>query len=418
MSLFIVLVLGLAAGAICTFVLVMNHHSKSQENLRDAARREQRAADLLAQQQAREAAVAAREQDLALREHEAEARLGEINKRFVTYEELRGENAILKRDLQNVDVNLNKLALDGELREKRQQELNRRSNELGRRYLADTVRFIGAALSSNNFAAMKERLTGVIHRCRDAGYEVTVEHETELIGDLKSEFEKAVRSQFEREEQARIKARIREEERIQREIDRELAQLERERAAIRAALDKALADAQNQHTEEVLRLQARLTEAEERSRRAMSMAQQTKAGHVYVISNIGSFGEGVFKVGMTRRLEPNERVRELCSAGIPFPFDVHLMAHSEDAPALENALHRELHKHRVNRMNPRKEFFRVDMATLTRIIEEHCGTVEFTADADALEYRQSLTMSEEDAAFVNEVYDRVDEEEETANVEI
>lgn len=418
MALFIVAILGLFAGIICTFLVLMNMYNKSEERLRVASAKERQAKESAAALQTAQHELAQREAELTLREQQGATRLAEIERRFVTYEELRRENAMLKRDLQNVDVNLNKLSLDGEAREKRQQEILRQSNELGRRYLADTVKFIGAGLTTSNFAVMKDRLLGVIQRCRDAGYEVTPEHEASLVADLKTDFERAVRAQFEREEQARIKARIREEERLRREIDRELAQLDRERIAIQAALDRALAEAQNQHTEEVARLQARLAEAEEKSRRALSMAQQTKSGHVYVISNVGSFGEGVFKIGMTRRLEPQERVRELCSASVPFPFDVHLMAKSNDAPALECALHREFHKHRVNKMNPRKEFFRIDIEDLKRVVEANCGTVEFTADAAALEYRQSLTMTDEDAAFVSEVYDRVGEDEEMDEVDV
>jgi len=193
-------------------------------------------------------------------------------------------------------------------------------------------------------------------------------------------------------------------------VDRELKQLQRERTAIQAALDQALAEARDKHSEEVQRLQARLAEAEEKSRRAMSMAQQTKAGNVYVISNIGSLGESVFKIGMTRRLEPLDRVRELGDASVPFPFDVHMMISCDDAPSLENALHRELHKLRINKTNPRKEFFKVDLETICRIVRAHHGEVAYVADPEALEYRQSLSMSEEDSKFIENVYQGIDDD--------
>ena len=90
----------------------------------------------------------------------------------------------------------------------------------------------------------------------------------------------------------------------------------------------------------------KLAEAQASSERAKSMAQLTKAGHVYILSNIGSFGEGIFKVGMTRRLEPQDRVKELGDASVPFPFDVHAMISCENAPGLENALHKELARYR------------------------------------------------------------------------
>jgi hypothetical protein len=238
-----------------------------------------------------------------------------------------------------------------------------------------------------------------------------------LLAELRGEFENAVRLEFQREEQARIKAQIREEERLKREVERELKQLERERAAIQAALDQALAEARGQHSAEVERLQARLAEAEEKSRRTMSMAQQTKAGYVYVISNIGKFGEGIFKVGMTRRLDPMERVTELGSASVPFPFDVHMMIQCNDAPSLENALHRALHRSRVNKARPRKEFFKTDIEAICDVVRQHHGQIDYVAEPEALEYRQSLTMSQDDAAYVEKVYDAMDEDEKTVSEE-
>lgn len=103
--------------------------------------------------------------------------------------------------------------------------------------------------------------------------------------------------------------------------------------------------------------------AEEKNKR-LSMAQQTKTGHVYIISNVGSFGEGVFKIGLTRRLEPLDRIRELGDACVPFEFDVHAMILSEDAPALEHALHRHFLASQINKVNPQKEFFRVTIGVL------------------------------------------------------
>lgn len=182
---------------------------------------------------------------------------------------------------------------------------------------------------------------------------------------------------------------------------------------MQAALDRALEAARGQFNEEVQRLQSRLAEAEEKSKRALSMAQQTKAGHIYVISNIGTLGTGVYKVGMTRRLNPRERILELGDASVPFPFDVHVMIHCHDAPTLENALHRALHKKRLNRANPRKEFFRTDIEEIIRIVREHHGEVQYVADAEALEYRQSLAMSQEDAEFIEHVYEDAGEDAES-----
>lgn len=142
----------------------------------------------------------------------------------------------------------------------------------------------------------------------------------------------------------------------------------------------------------------------------MSMAEQTKAGHIYVISNIGTMGRDIFKVGMTRRLEPKERVLELSSAAVPFPFDVHMMISTPNAPALENALHKALHKRRVNKANPRKEFFRATIQEICEMVKQHHGEVSYQADPEALEYNQTLTMSDEDAAMIENVYEAAEED--------
>ncbi len=231
-----------------------------------------------------------------------------------------------------------------------------------------------------------------------------------MVDNLRQEFEMVVRAAFEREEQARIRSQIREEQQREKEIERELKRLERERLAIEAALEKALAETTDEHSAEVERLQARLRDAEERSQRAISQAQLTRSGHVYVISNIGSFGQSVFKVGLTRRLEPADRIKELGDASVPFPFDVHMMISSDDAPTLEKALHHALHRHRVNKANPRKEFFNVDLGIIQRFVKEHHGDVEYVADAEALEYRQSKDMRDEDEEFIEQVYGHIDEE--------
>lgn len=141
-------------------------------------------------------------------------------------------------------------------------------------------------------------------------------------------------------------------------------------------------------------LKQRLLEAEAKSQRALSMGQQTKAGHVYVISNVGSFGENVYKVGMTRRLEPLDRIAELGDASVPFPFDVHAMLYSEDAPALERRLHRKLLLNQVNKVNPRKEFFRSPLAEIRSQLEAEGVQGAWTMAAAAAQFRESQSIEE------------------------
>jgi hypothetical protein len=356
-----------------------------------------------------------KEQSLARREHDTETdrkRLAEsvakFESRVISYGELQQENSLLKRDLQNIDVYLNKTRLDHELLGQQQRSLDDRGATLARRYLADATKTASDNLTVNNFANVKEKLLKVIEQCRSIGYPISPEEEARYVAELQREFESLVRAAALREEQVRIKAQIREEERLQREAARAIEQADREKIAIQAALDQALAAARDQHGEEIAALRAQLAEAESRSERAKSMAEQTRAGNVYVISNIGSFGPGVFKIGMTRRLEPLDRVKELGDASVPFPFDVHLMVACDDAPALENAIHRVLHTERINKVNPRKEFFKAEIDAIVAVVQKHCGEVQYRADPEAFEYRQSLTMRPEDADYIESVFDAAD----------
>lgn len=403
MSYVIVLLLGMLAGGISVFAVL----EARRRNLREQRHQ------LEAQAKHLEQAIPelkAKEQELEQHSTRLRARQAEFEARAVSYAELQDENTILKRDLQNIDVNLRKVQLDGDLQREQQEALDRRGNELGSRFLKDNIRWIGTSLNPNNFANCRQRLQKVIEWCRGIGFDISGEDEGKHLADLKADYEKVVRSDLEREEQVRIKAQIREEQRLEKEIERELQQLEREREAIQVALEKALAETKDEHSAEVQRLKERLAEAEQKAERTKSRAEMTKSGHVYVISNIGSFGEGVFKIGLTRRLEPKDRVRELGDASVPFPFDVHMMVSSDDAPALENALHRTLHKLRVNKVNPRKEFFRTDIGAVREIVEACHGEVQYVADPEALEYRQSLEMSDEDLEFIESVYDEAEDE--------
>jgi len=147
-----------------------------------------------------------------------------------------------------------------------------------------------------------------------------------------------------------------------------------------------------------LELEQKIQDVHQQYERAKSMAQLTKQGHVYVISNIGSFGENVFKIGITRRLEPMERVKELSGAAVLFDFDVHAMISCDDAPALEKTLHDHLESYRINRINLRKEFFRVELSKIINEVERHHGQDEYIADPLALQYLQSLEYAESEAA--------------------
>ncbi len=206
----------------------------------------------------------------------------------------------------------------------------------------------------------------------------------------------------ERAEQARIREQIRDEQRAEKELRELEAKERRERELVertRLEIEARLASASN---EEIEGLQAQLDAAKEEMRlleeqqsRTQARAELTRRGHVYVVSNIGSFGPGIYKVGLTRRLDPEERVKELGDASVPFYFDVHAIVASDDSPRLESELHKALGEFRVNKANRRKEFFRVGLDTIRSVIEAHGGDVVWTRfheRAEALEYRETLAI--------------------------
>lgn len=218
------------------------------------------------------------------------------------------------------------------------------------------------------------------------------------LNECKLVHENELQKQIEKEEQAEIRQRMREEERALRELEKAEKEAAAEAKKYAELLEKARQEAQND--EHIAELQRRLDEALANQERALSRAQMTRSGHVYVISNIGSFGDGVYKVGMSRRLEPMDRVRELGDASVPFPFDVHAMIFTEDAPGLENAIHRRIESSRLNRVNLRREFFTISMETLVKEVEAAAADIGVTHEirwtllAAAEQYRQSLAERE------------------------
>ena len=201
------------------------------------------------------------------------------------------------------------------------------------------------------------------------------------------------------EEQRRIREQLREEEKARREIEKALREAAKEEEMLQKAMEKAKAQLEKANAEQretyeaqIAELERKYQEAEERNKRALSMAQQTKAGHVYIISNEGSFGQNIYKIGMTRRLEPLDRIRELSSASVPFPFDVHALIWSEDAPALENMLHKKFALSQVNKVNFRKEFFRLSLSEIRAELENSGLNVKWTLTAEATEYHETIAI--------------------------
>ena len=257
----------------------------------------------------------------------------------------------------------------------------------------------------NTATKIKERIEKAFNDINKLG-EVQTTFITEQYKNLKLEelaltYEYEQKKYDEKEEQRQIREQMREEEKAQKELERAQKEAEDEEARFQKALDKARKElgsaSQNEVDElnnQISSLEKKLQEAHERKERAISMAQMTKVGHIYVISNIGAFGEDVVKIGMTRRLDPLDRIKELGDASVPFHFDVHAIIYSENAPQLENELHKKFNDRRLNRINNRKEFFKASLEEIESFVKEHAGAeIEFTKVAEAREYRETLIVN-------------------------
>ncbi len=278
---------------------------------------------------------------------------------------------------------------------KKAETINVGVEKLSKKVVKDNLNFVISNMTSNNYSSAKRKIVSVIEFVEKYSEKLDDTETKEIMDKLKAQYEKCVHIMLDKEEQARIKGLIREEKKVELEIEKKIKEAEREKRVLEEALKEAIRITGDEHSREVVLLRKQIEEAEEKSRRAISQAQLTKSGHVYIVSNIGSFGKNVFKVGMTRRLEPTDRVREISSSSVPFDFDIHAMISTENAPELESKLHSILHLYRVNRVNVRKEFFKVDLHTILKYVEQCHGKVSYEIDPVAAEYYESLEIESE-----------------------
>ena len=181
------------------------------------------------------------------------------------------------------------------------------------------------------------------------------------LDELNLKFEYLEKIQQEKEERAELRRIQREEEKLRESIEdaeEQEREYEAKLAKIRKEIEKSVGEEQIRLKAQIDLLNEQLENAHQKKERALSMAQQTKMGYVYIISNIGVFGENIYKIGLTRRVDPFERINELSDAALPFRFDVHAMVYSENAPELESKLHRYFDDRRINKVNYRKEFLK------------------------------------------------------------
>lgn len=221
-----------------------------------------------------------------------------------------------------------------------------------------------------------------------------------FINAVKIEYNYYVKKEQSRQEQLAIREQMRQEALERKALEAEKKKVEKEESKYITEIEKLKNQLESASTAETEKLNSRILELQAQlsqfivKKEEISNLANGKAGNVYVISNLGSFGENVFKIGMTRRLNPQDRIDELGNASVPFRFDVHSFIFSDDAVGLENRLHTVLNNKRVNKVNMRKEFFYVSIDDLEKIVTDIDPTAEFNRTMAAEEYRQSLSTTE------------------------
>jgi len=434
----------IAVAGIVFFIIQISKKTKANEELKGALNKYKDIVDIDAEVSKRTAAVAAlssKTSELEKNYREKDATLNQdYLKHKAIYENLRKEVALLEENLENISYGLYKPQYDyktaEEFKKKLEEIINRQKqaikNEMAthcpikwevggsktegakmtKHYSKLMLRaFNGECDASiakvrwNNIGNMEARIEKAYDAINKLGstHQITVtsDYFSLKLQELRLEFELQEKLYQEKEEQRKIREQMREEEKAQREIEKARKEAEEEEERNEKALQKARAEIEKAKGKELERLSEKITvleenlkKAHEMKERAISRAQFTKSGHVYIISNIGSFGDTVYKIGMTRRLEPMDRIDELGDASVPFDFDVHGMVYSDNAPELENRIHKKLESKRVNLVNRRAEFFDTTLDELEAIVKELNLQLQLTKIAEAKEYRETISLKE------------------------
>ena len=287
----------------------------------------------------------------------------------------------------------------------------------GRSMVKDTQKLLLRAFNSecdelvnkvkfNNFESCKKRIIKSCDIISKLGktmlISISPEYLTLKLDELILAFEYRQKKQEEKEHLRYLREQAREEAKLKKELEEARKKIKKEKEHYEnalSAMDSQIANADPSEVEALLNKRSeiieQLNEINKSEQDLDYREANQRAGYVYVISNIGSFGEDDYKIGMTRRLDPMERINELSVASVPFNFDVHAMIFSDDAPALEAALHRAFANRKLNMVNQRKEFFNVSLNEIKSVVKSHFDkTVEFIDYPDAEQYRTSLKMKD------------------------
>lgn len=251
-----------------------------------------------------------------------------------------------------------------------------------------TSRYLTIAVDGNQHIAptMKKFIGEIEYLFIEA---VKVEYEYHMQKERIKEEQKALREQMRQESEERKALEVQRKQ-VEKEESKYIAEIE----LVTEKMKNAAQEQRNEYEKRIAELQEQLKAVSQKKEDIIKL-QNGKAGYVYIISNLGSFGDHVFKVGMTRRLDPMDRVKELGDASVPFSFDVHSFIFSDDAVGLENSLHKELNSRRVNKVNLRKEFFDISIDEIENIVYKYQPSAEFNRTMLAEQYYQGLSIENE-----------------------
>ena len=289
-------------------------------------------------------------------------------------------------------------------------------NKEGKKFVHDSVKLVLRAFNgecdaaiakvdAHNIDVMERRVNKAFEAinmiARFRHIEITHEYLRLKLNELYLTYEFHNKQKEEKEEQRKIREQMQEAGSIQRELERAASEAikEEERlTAILAETHKLAEDAPDTELapllEEIDRIQTRLTELQENKQRAASQLEQFTAGHVYILSNIGSFGENMYKIGMTRTLNPLAYIKQLGDEAVPYQFDVHALLYSDDAVTLIKELHKELASHRVNLINSYTDFYHISIEEIEKLLQQYDPELEVVLKPEAMEYRKTTAMKE------------------------
>lgn len=322
-------------------------------------------------------------------------------------DEVKNEISLLSKKQDEMEKSGKALTLFTTKRQLTQTELNNQKKQILRCFNAETARLI-ENVTFKNVDSIRSKINKsfeVLNRIfKNDGVQISNAFLASKFEELSLVYAYMVKEQEEKEVRRAIREQMVEEEKVRREIGRAKQKLEKDELQYRNEVNKLMMYMQKAtdevqtklYADKIAELEEKIKQVEVDKESVLDREQNARAGFVYIISNIGSFGEKVFKIGMTRRLEPMDRIAELSSASVPFPFDVHAMIFTDDAPALESMLHDHFNDMRINKVNNRKEFFKVDLATIKKLVsEKHNATTQFVDIPDAMEYRETLRIEQQ-----------------------